>query len=370
MPPSVRQMISDATDFDLCNGVFQRIMDSYGNVIDASALPQEHRTVMLVWHAMGIIGNGGFNYLFEGYFPGDPHFALTAKAFHAIDCELAAKAFQRALDLFPNSQPPADIERRLRMYRRGTGETRHDIDSQFWNANHQIETCLAAYIRNHGERFESLDDARPKPPDREELAPEPVPSVSTIDISSLPHWARVAFAARCARRVLPVFDANWGDASAERRNTLTIAITCAENSAANGAPDENLKGAVLNALITAGAALRTLYGSPSKDAETAPPDGNAAVLASLAAKAAEKAAETAQSKADESDTVAFDAFGFARKALSDDDVAIAEIYGDADRLQAIARKRRWTHQTPVPTTVFGFVTNDESAPAEPWWKFW
>jgi hypothetical protein len=60
MATSIQQLMSDANDFDLCNEVFKRLLDYSGDEIDASALPPEYRAVLVVWHSMGIIGNGGF----------------------------------------------------------------------------------------------------------------------------------------------------------------------------------------------------------------------------------------------------------------------------------------------------------------------
>lgn len=361
--------MSDANHFDLCNEVFERIVAHYGDEIDASALPDEHRTVLLAWHAMGIIGNGGFNYLFEASFDGDPHFLLTAEAFRAIECREAAEAFQRALDLFPNSKPPADISRRLKIYRRGTGELRHEIDSQFWNASDAIEKCLAAFIRAHEERLVSLGKSGSKPRKREDLDRLQELAGPSVDLGILPHWARIAFAARCARSVLPVFDLNWPDAPEERRQSVVNAIAVAEDSAANGRPNNGLKDTVLRATITAGAALHTLYGFPGDDDEVAPPDGNMATMASLAAKAAEKAAEAAQASPNQSERFALEAFSFAQDAGSDNQAVVDRIWNDLGMLSRVAAKYRWNDQTQVPADVFESLPEHDSGD-KPWWKFW
>jgi hypothetical protein len=51
-------------------------------------------------------------------------------------------------------------------------------------------------------------------------------------IAELPQWARVAFAARCARRVLPLFKHFWKDAPQKHVVAVTRAVELAERSAA------------------------------------------------------------------------------------------------------------------------------------------
>ncbi|HEV3385202.1 MAG TPA: hypothetical protein VG097_10310 [Gemmata sp.] len=59
------------------------------------------------------------------------------------------------------------------------------------------------------------------------------------ELVRLPRWARVAFAARCARRVLPLFPFRWPDAPTNYVATLTWAVEVGERSAANaGAVDD------------------------------------------------------------------------------------------------------------------------------------
>ena len=55
-------------------------------------------------------------YLFEGSFPGDPGLVLTRQAYETIGASGASAAFEKAFAVFPNSTPPADIERRLEMW--------------------------------------------------------------------------------------------------------------------------------------------------------------------------------------------------------------------------------------------------------------
>ena len=82
-------------------------------------------------------------------------------------------------------------------------------------------------------------------------------------IGSLPHWARVAFAARCGRNALPLFRRSWSDAARDRVESLELAVRLAERSAANGRMADGLKAAKLGAVVTAGAALCRVIGCES-----------------------------------------------------------------------------------------------------------
>jgi hypothetical protein len=62
---------------------------------------------------------------------------------------------------------------------------------------------------------------------------------TTAELVRLPRWAQVAFAARCARRVLPLFLLRWPDAPAGYATRLVWAVEVGERSAARaGAGDD------------------------------------------------------------------------------------------------------------------------------------
>src|SRR5262249_36702309 len=56
---------------------------------------------------------------------------------------------------------------------------------------------------------------------------------SEEEIAKLPRWAQVAFGARCARRVLPLFLQKWPDAPEEHIARLVWAVETGEKSAAS-----------------------------------------------------------------------------------------------------------------------------------------
>src|SRR5207253_10373448 len=209
MPKPLDEVLASPDDDALIRGVLDHITQRHGDGIDVSTLPEEARVVYVVETVVGIVGNGGFNYLFESSFKGDPGFDLTWAAFEAIGCEAALDAIRKALALFPNNRVPRDLSSRLTIYRSGTGGKRHAVDCKFWDAQGEITKCLARYIRSHRADYAEL--AIPPPPAKpaRRKGPEQVrrksKRVAIVDFDVLPHWARVALICRCVRRVLPFF---------------------------------------------------------------------------------------------------------------------------------------------------------------------
>jgi hypothetical protein len=144
----------------MVNATHDRILKRFGDNVNPSRIPEQHRTVLLVLHAHGIIGNGGFQYLFEGDFPGDPEYLLTRQAYKTIGATRACTAFQKAFAVFRKSTPPKDIERRLEMW--GAKYTLMDAfegddspDAMYFNSMEETNQLLESYIRKNLAAFDS-----------------------------------------------------------------------------------------------------------------------------------------------------------------------------------------------------------------------
>jgi hypothetical protein len=157
------------------------------------------------------------------------------------------------------------------------------------------------------------------------------------EIEKLPRFAAVAFAARCARRVQPLFIAGWPDAPRQHIDAVDRAITVAERSAA-GAPGGAYAAAA--AAATAGAAAATA--------------ARAARAAMHAADAAVRAADAVYDPALAVAVVAaaVDAVA-ARAARAAVTAARAAIRQDFEQLLSAAERDEWTYDTPVPPEFFG-----------------
>src|SRR5262249_9562454 len=210
-------------------------------------------------------------------------------------CDAAAAELREAFKLCDDRQPPADPLERLFQFRRGDGTRRGEIDKQFWKLTDPIEACLATFIREHRSTFERLNGPRPpQTPESADVQPRQFDPVS-VGIADLPHWARVAFAAYCARRVFAFFDAAWPNALPERRVAVERATTLAEQCAAAGRRCGDVETAANGTVQVAGAAsLFALHGIrvPGDD-EPHPPDGNSAVVVGRIAHSAGNAARAA-----------------------------------------------------------------------------
>jgi hypothetical protein len=156
MADPLAEILGESDDFRLCDRLFGRIAERRANRFDVTGVPEEEATVALVWHTYGIVGNGGFHYLLEGDFDGDPGFARTALAFREIGCARAAGALEQVLRCFPGGRPHEDVDRRLRHYKKRFGGVLTGPDCQFFDAEEEIQKRLAAYIRARAGSFSHL----------------------------------------------------------------------------------------------------------------------------------------------------------------------------------------------------------------------
>jgi hypothetical protein len=184
---------------------------------------------------------------------------------------------------------------------------------------------------------------------------------SEEEIAALPRWARIAFAARCARRVWPLVLSSWTAAPTHHLSTGKRAIIRAEQIA-NGADFYAQDG---NILGTTDGASRAAF-------ETITSDGLANDVVTIGLKTAGDAVYAA-SQSGSADTVA--------NAVSNSELTITTflmeqsswnqtfsstgsgvIRRDFDHLADLALWQKWTDDTPVPPEVFGPLW-PEGAPA-------
>lgn len=193
--------------------------------------------------------------------------------------------------------------------------------------------------------------------DGEGLSPQPAPTFSPKqpqvplvpgygEIAALPKLARVAFNARCARRVLSAYNALWIDAPREYAPILQTAVTVAEQ-VGMGFCLPDIEKVIKAAYKTA---------ADSRDP------------AWYAANAAAYAVGTA---ADPNSSEMSYAISNAARVLFEtatiDTPLTAQlrcIRRDFARLKRFAREQKWTDDTPVPPDVFGPMWPDG---AEPYW---
>lgn len=151
---------------------------------------------------------------------------------------------------------------------------------------------------------------------------------SPEEFATLPRWAKVAFVARCARRVLPLYSLVCPGATPEEMQAIRDAVELAEQAAQSGWVDVELACDISQA--AAGAAFNS-YGS----------------IAAIAAKVAAHSTDEHWTAHGAHDCVA----NAARYSSVLDLLPL--IRRDFRVVLEKSRAEKWTDDTPVPPSVFG-----------------
>jgi hypothetical protein len=167
-------------------------------------------------------------------------------------------------------------------------------------------------------------DPEPDGPPADEVS-EPITASNTLpteeEIGKLPRWARVAFAARCARRALPLFKKHWPEATTKRVGVLEGAIHVSELTAAK-------------------------FRSPPWNTDVYYWDDAIPTNANFVSLSASFAFVA-------TDTRTYTAVVSAISNAVRSGVSIASITNDFRTIVILAEFESWTDDTPVPPTVFG-----------------
>jgi|GEM_PF-6759775 len=180
------------------------------------------------------------------------------------------------------------------------------------------------------------------------------------DIEKLPQWARVAFAARCARRVLPLVKRFWKTAPLEQLKSLDVAVKTAENP--NVVPSADLT-TICNAATAAIEEVRAAFAFQCAQA-----GAYAAARAVRAAVVYAAHASNRASHASELDSaiecISATAESMFWAATVGTIKSLTAPIRDFELLRWLAEKDQWTDDTPVPPSVFGQMW-EETPPS--WW---
>lgn len=162
---------------------------------------------------------------------------------------------------------------------------------------------------------------------------------SEEEIAVLPRWAQVAFAARCARRVLPLFALyHWPHPGAVNLHVLRLGVGSAE------------RGDTWEALTAHQNAIGMMHDAAMATAQ------KHHTPAIWSASAARTLYEAIQSRlATNQDEIRYAVFETTRAAESASGSFELQsvIRRDFDHLAALAEWQHWTDDTPVPPEVFG-----------------
>lgn len=89
--------------------VYRKLKSVAGN---PASLPETLRPIAVLYTVQAMIDNGGFQYLFESDFPFNPSYAAFSDAYRTIGAADIADRLDRAVSLFPFSNPEFDREAR------------------------------------------------------------------------------------------------------------------------------------------------------------------------------------------------------------------------------------------------------------------
>ncbi len=154
------QIVASDDNFCVANGTFCLIDMQYGE-FDASRYSKHESVVMLVWHSAGIIGNGGFDYLFQGPWQGDADYVATIEAHRRIGLAKSADAFAAAINQFPGSAMPSDPDERYRAYITTDEDIRNSIDALYYeDSDDHRERAVADFVRQYKDQFRHLHKLR------------------------------------------------------------------------------------------------------------------------------------------------------------------------------------------------------------------
>jgi hypothetical protein len=164
--------------------------------------------------------------------------------------------------------------------------------------------------------------------------------------SPLPHWACVAFVARCSRLVMPIFDRVWPNMPQADRESLESAVRWAEATAASGRFNAEEEDQIDSKAVRVAGRL-TLAARGLRPDESCPQDPFQADLASKVATVSAKATETARAGPGESYRIAMEAFSWALNVAKNDLELVEELHLDFASLRRTAAKENWGHGTKV-----------------------
>lgn len=161
------------------------------------------------------------------------------------------------------------------------------------------------------------------------------------EIEQLPRWAKLAFAARCARRVLPLFTKYWPNAPKEHVDSVAYAIEMAEQSASKSfdifdSPAELDEGSFIYD------AVQDAIDAAKNDPKAGFRSSDVAITSLHAFSYETTLAVISAADADKS--------------------SISSIRSDFTRIWNASHQNKWTDDTPVPPSVFGpldDIANDE-----------
>jgi len=147
-------------DFDMIDAVFCQLAERKER-LGSQSITDIEEVVLLIWHASGVIGNGGFQYSLECGLP----LREIAQAYHRIGVDQAALVLQKVWRLVFHGELPEDHGQRMRIISNLCEQHRPLLDrleADYYSTDALMQRQLAGWIRVHEDVFGKSDMAKLK----------------------------------------------------------------------------------------------------------------------------------------------------------------------------------------------------------------
>jgi Domain of unknown function (DUF4375) len=136
------------SDFDVVNEAFERSVMNYPPPGGLDEMPEQVRALVLVWTSSGIIGNGGFEYLFESTMNGDARLNKTIQSYQIVGLNELYNIVDKAVRLARSSNGSIDSKKFMRL----SAKVRDDLDLDYYRAEKEgsFYRILADLVRTNG----------------------------------------------------------------------------------------------------------------------------------------------------------------------------------------------------------------------------
>jgi hypothetical protein len=153
---TIDDLVGLPADREVCNGVFMRLATA-AQALGAGVSHESEAVVVLTWEAHGLIGNGGFECLYESpMLEEDPGFARTIAAFDSLGLHEVSGAFRETLQWFPSPGPPSSPWKRSDLVHARPKKERNSAYDRTYSERKLLPQKLAAYIRAHKAELETI----------------------------------------------------------------------------------------------------------------------------------------------------------------------------------------------------------------------
>ncbi len=162
VPPNKIPLIGNEDDDGLVDVVVDSILALDADKIDLSKYTLHEETVVLVIQILGLVGNRGFAGLFSDEIDGDPGYVRSLAAFKRVGATKAAFCFAELLELYAKTDRRKSFIKRADEFAQTYADKLDALEGAFLDAEPEIISQLAKFIRDHRREFRTVQWSQPK----------------------------------------------------------------------------------------------------------------------------------------------------------------------------------------------------------------